>query len=133
MNPFLSDRDEDDIHTTICSVNEPHLAVVTRISSSNHAVSIAMVRICFHLRIHSVVELLLLLMLSWLQRRLMIWIDVVTRNDTDLLVILVGTSCAMLLCVFQSVEEKFVSLIDQTSLWDVNRKTYEGYCGPHNV
>lgn len=52
----------------------------------------------------------------------MVGLDVVTRNDADLLVVLVGTSCTMLLGVLQAVEEKFLSLIDQSSLWEDLRR-----------
>jgi hypothetical protein len=60
-----------------------------------------MISVSLHLRVHAVIVMLLLLLLSWLQWRLMvIRIDVVAGNDTDLLVVLVETSNTVLFCVF---------------------------------
>lgn len=73
---------------------EAYLAVMAGISGANHAVAVSMVRVSFHLRIHSVVVMLLLLLLRLLHLWLMIGIEsvVVTRYDADLLTVFEGTS-----------------------------------------
>lgn len=58
VNPFLSDRDDNHTDTNKHALHElhTHLAVMTRVARTNHAVSIAMIRVGLHLRVHAVVK-----------------------------------------------------------------------------
>jgi hypothetical protein len=70
---------------------------MTGIACSYDAVSVSMIRVRLHLRVYSVVIKLLLLRLLHLRRMIVgIECSAVTCYDANLLIVLVGTSRAML-------------------------------------
>lgn len=84
------------------AISSTHLAVIAR---PYHAVSVPMVRVSLHLRVHSVVIVRLLLRLLHL-RLMTVGVEggAIACDDADLLIVLVCTSRAMFSCALQSVE-----------------------------
>jgi hypothetical protein len=81
---------------------------MARVASPNDAVTVSMIRVRFHLRVH--VAIIVNWLLLW--RRLLhlrgmivgVECSVVARDDADLLIVFVGATRAVLASVFQSVE-----------------------------
>lgn len=74
---------------------------MTGISGTNHAVSVSMIGVSFHLRVYSVVVMLLLLLCLLHLWLMIVGIQcvVVTCDDADLLAVFKGTSRTMLLSI----------------------------------
>lgn len=77
---------------------------MARISRSYYTVPVSMIRVRFHLRVHTIIVMLLLLLLSLLHLRGMIVGEtaVLTRDYADLLIVLVSASRTMFFSIFQA-------------------------------
>lgn len=93
------------IHSHLKVLSFAHLAVMARVSCSGNTVPIPVVGVSLDLCIHSIIVVLLILLHL---RRMIAGVETcgVACDDADLLTVLIGTSRAMLLRIFQPVGSK---------------------------
>lgn len=85
-----------------------HLAVMAWVARSDDAVSVPMIRVSLHLRIHAIIVMLLwwLLLSLLLDLRMIVGIKsaILTRDDANLLIVVFGATWAVLFSIFEAVE-----------------------------